>query len=97
MIGVVGGLDYKPKPTQEVVDEYYLKSGPCCAGCDYWRWVTSLVGECVRFSPNQSHDAAAGLGMDNCTLPRSTTNLTKRERLCGEFVDTFDWHKTKPA
>lgn len=73
-------------------DRFYLDHGPCCAGCDWWRFLSPAVaGECTRFPPNQSHDAAAGLGMSGCSLPRSTANLTMRDHLCGEFRDTFDW------
>lgn len=72
---------------QESVDAFYASNGPCCAGCDYWRWINPIVGECVRFPPNQHHDAAEGLGLQHCSLPRSTSNLTKRNHWCGEFKD----------
>lgn len=72
---------------QEFVDRFYAKHGPCCAGCDFWRWISPLVGECIRFPPNQSHDAMKGLGFDFCSLPRSTANLTRRDHVCGEFRD----------
>jgi hypothetical protein len=75
---------------QEKIDSYYHAHGPCCAGCDFWRWINSRVGECVRMPPNQSHDAAAALGMLGSSL-RSTSNLTTREHWCGEFRDTHDW------
>lgn len=73
--------------SQQHVDAFYAANGPCCAGCDFWRWVNSLIGECVRFPPNRSHDAAAGLGMTGCSLSRSTANLTRRDHWCGEFRD----------
>lgn len=74
--------------SQQHVDAFYAKHGPCCAGCDFWRWINTRVGECIRMPPNQSHDAAAGLGFDFCSLPRSTSNLTANSHLCGEFRDT---------
>jgi len=76
--------------TQKSIDAFYAKTGPCCAGCDYWRWMSATVGECVRFPPNQNHDAAAGLGMTSCSLPRSTSILTTRDHWCGEFRDDPD-------
>lgn len=75
-------------PTQHYVDTFYAKTGPCCAGCDFWRWLNSVVGECVRMPPNQSHDTAAGLGLTGCSHPKSTANLTYRNHVCGEFRDS---------
>lgn len=89
-------ISYDIHKTDNVVqnghDDFYKNNGDCCAGCDYWRWFNSRVGECVRFPPNQSHDAAAGLGMECCSL-QSTANMTSREHWCGEFKDTYDWEK----
>ena len=30
---------------QAIVDKFYLDNGPCCAGCDWWRWHNSVAGE----------------------------------------------------
>lgn len=78
----------RPDDRQGHVDAFYAKHGPCCAGCDFWRWINTGVGECVRLPPNQSHDAASGLGMHGVSLPVSSSNLTRRDHLCGEFKDT---------
>jgi hypothetical protein len=36
---------------QAIVDAFYKQHGPCCAGCDWWRWHNTLVGECMRTAP----------------------------------------------
>ena len=36
---------------QELADRWYVKHGPCCAGCDWWHQHNSLVGECRRSAP----------------------------------------------
>jgi len=34
----------------------------------------------------------AAIGIENCSLPpRAGHALTKREHVCGEFKDEFDW------
>lgn len=72
---------------QSYVDAFYAKNGPCCAGCDFWRWISTLVGECVRHAPDPSHDAAVGLNMLSSSLGSSSTMLTKRDHWCGDFRD----------
>jgi hypothetical protein len=73
---------------QDYVDAYADKHGPCCAGCDFWRWINTGVGECIRHAPDPSHDAAGGLGVNACSLPPSSTMLTRRDHWCGDFEDT---------
>lgn len=73
---------------QAYVDAFYAKNGPCCAGCDFWRWINTAVGECVRHAPDPSHDAAGGLDIQGWSGPPSSTMLTKREHWCGDFQDT---------
>lgn len=75
------------RETQAAVDRFYAENGPCCAGCDWWRWINAGVGECIRHAPNPAHDASAGLGFDFCSLPRVNTNLTVRSHYCGDFED----------
>ena len=31
--------------TQAILDQFYKERGPCCAGCDWWRWHNSVAGE----------------------------------------------------
>ena len=34
-------------PEQEIADRFYAQHGPCCAGCDWWHRVNTLVGHAV--------------------------------------------------
>lgn len=78
--------------TQRVVDAYYRKHGPCCAGCDHWRWFNSVVGECTRSAPVSGEERMAMLGMKNLSqLAEPGHIVTKRDHVCGEFIDTHDW------
>lgn len=38
-------------PTQKAVDAFYWLTGPCCAGCDWWRHINSVAGSCERHAP----------------------------------------------
>ena len=77
---------------QECLDRFYLKTGPCCAGCDWWRSLNSVVGECHRSAPVSSAGRLAMLDMKSSSLaPAAGHVLTTREHVCGEFKDDFDW------
>ena len=77
---------------QEIIDAFFWKNSPCCAGCDWWRSINSSVGECTRSAPVASGDRIAMLGMQRSSLdPGAGHILTPREHRCGEFQDTFDW------
>lgn len=74
--------------TQAIVDSFYKTHGPCCAGCDWWRWHNSLVGECVRTAPTTGEDRYAMLGVTGCSLTLGAGHImTPREHVCGEFKD----------
>lgn len=79
--------------TQEAIDAFYWSNGPCCAGCDWWQWHNSQIGDCTATPPSMSgEDRLAFLGMTNCTAPTSPGHtLTKRDYHCGAFVDNFPW------
>lgn len=81
--------------SQTHIDAFYKKHGPCCAGCDHWRWVNSITGECIRSAPAPAQERIAMLGMVATTHPVGSGHvMTKRDHLCGEFKDTYDWSKT---
>ena len=84
-------------PEQESVDAFYWKHGPCCAGCDWWRHVSSAAGECTRTVPVPSHERFAMVGIQS---PSQNTGvghiITPRDHHCGEFKDTFDWASLGP-
>lgn len=78
--------------TQESIDTFYWKTGPCCAGCDWWQHLNSRAGNCTRSAPSAAKDRAAMLGMDNVSIHVGAGHaMTPREHRCGEFKDTFDW------
>jgi len=74
--------------TQAVVDEFYRKHGPCCAGCDWWRWHNSVAGECTRTAPVSGDVRFAMLGIVNSSLATDAGHvMTPRDHVCGEFKD----------
>lgn len=78
---------------QESLDRFYFSRGPCCAGCDWWRSLSSLVGECTKSAPvGGKKDRWGMLGITGCSLkPLSGHIMTPREHVCGDFKDEFDW------
>lgn len=77
---------------EQLLDDFYLATGQCCAGCDWWRWLNSLIGECTKSAPVSGTDRTEMLGITGCSLPVGTGHvLTRRDHHCGDFVDTHDW------
>lgn len=76
----------------EYVDRFYMRHGPCCAGCDWWTYHNSVAGECSRSAPVSGAERIGMLGMTACSLPLQAGHvMTPREHYCGEFKDSFDW------
>lgn len=74
---------------QDHVDDYARKHGPCCAGCDWWRYYNSAVGECIRSAPVAGHERTAMLGIDGASLVAGAGHvMTPRDHVCGEYRDT---------
>lgn len=83
---------------QQNADEYYWSHGPCCAGCDWWAHINSLVGECRKSAPVRGAERGAMLGMGSCSAPIGAGHiLTPRDHHCGDFKDDFDWSTLSPA
>ena len=77
---------------REIIDNFYLKNGQCCAGCDWWRFHNSLVGECIKSAPVSSDERLSIIGIENHSLNIGAGHiLTPREHYCGYFIDTYDW------
>jgi len=77
---------------QERFDRFYFQHGPCCAGCDWWRASNSLVGECTRSAPVSGEQRLAIIGISQPSLAISAGHVfTRRDHLCGDFKDDFDW------
>ena len=84
--------------TQDSVDAFYWSHGPCCAGCDWWRYWNSLAGECLRSAPVPGSERIAMLEMTSCSRPLEAGHvMTVRDHHCGEFKDTFDWNSLSLA
>lgn len=78
--------------TQKVLDAFYFKTGPCCAGCDHWRHAGPTIGECTLSPPVSQEQRLGYLGITSCSMPESAGHvLTKRDDKCGQFRDDFDW------
>lgn len=78
---------------QPWVDEFYKKNGPCCAGCDYWRFFDPVFGECAKSAPVSGFERYKALGINPCGfIPEAGHVITKRNHLCGDFKDEYDWH-----
>lgn len=77
---------------QEYLDAFYWSRGPCCAGCDWWRYINSLIGECTKSTPVAGRERMAMLGIVALSMPPGAGHvLTPREHRCGAFRDDFDW------
>lgn len=87
-----------PDHKQELLDAFYAKNGPCCAGCDWWHWLNSLVGECHKSAPVSGNQRYAMLGVSWTSHPVEAGHvMTTRDHRCGDFVDNFDWGSLPPA
>lgn len=77
---------------QQHVDAFYRKHGPCCAGCDWWRFHNSVVGECTKSAPVSAAERTAMIGIESPTMDIGAGHvLTRRDHYCGDFIDTHDW------
>ncbi len=77
---------------QEFLDTYYFDHGPCCAGCDWWRSINTLSGECQRSAPMSGAARLSMLGISGSSLSLGAGHaLTNHGHHCGEFKDEFDW------
>lgn len=77
---------------QEHHDRLYFQNGPCCAGCDWWRSISSQVGDCTRSAPVDGQSRWDMLGISSASIvPAAGHVVTKAGHVCGDFADTFDW------
>jgi hypothetical protein len=82
---------------QRICDSFYVANGPCCAGCDWWDSINSQIGNCTRSAPVSGAERAAMLGMRApAYAPGAGHVMTKREHVCGDFKDEFDWSSLSP-
>ena len=77
---------------QQIIDTFYKAKGACCAGCDWWRHYNSVVGDCTKSAPVSGAERVGMLDIGNLSLDFAAGHvLTKRDHVCGDFVDTYDW------
>lgn len=77
---------------QRLLDAFYMRHGPCCAGCDHWRSYNSTAGECTKSAPMPGRERMAMLGIEMVSLDIGAGHaFTLRDHACGDFADTFDW------
>ena len=83
--------------TQEFVDAFYAKNGKCCAGCDHWRHINSLAGECLqsKILPGKERADMLGYTSHSMNFP-SGHAITLHGHCCALFADTFDWATLPP-
>lgn len=77
---------------QEHLDRFYFAHGRCCAGCDWWRSINSIAGECTNAAPVSGVERMDMLGIDWSSHRFGAGHpITSREHVCGQFKDEFDW------
>jgi hypothetical protein len=73
---------------QARMDRFYAEHGPCCAGCDWWRHVNSVAGECIRSAPVAGEQRFTMIGIEWASItPGAGHPYTPRDHRCGEFKD----------
>lgn len=74
------------------LDTFYHKHGKCCAGCDWWRSLNSVAGECTNSAPVSGEQRTSMLGIVGMSWrPEPGHQITDRAHACGDFKDEFDW------
>jgi hypothetical protein len=77
---------------QKAIDIFYMKNGPCCAGCDRWQHVNSTAGDCTKSAPVPAGERWALIGLKFNTWTGAGHVVTPRHHKCGDFKDSFDWN-----
>lgn len=77
---------------QEFLDEHYWRTGQCCAGCDWWHFITPRKGECHVSKIVPGEERLMSLGIDSCSATVSSGHaITDYDHRCANFKDAFDW------
>jgi len=72
-----------------LVIKFYKENGPCCSGCDHWRYFNNVMGECEKSNLMSMADRLSILGITHWTGPREAGKaLTERGYHCGNFIDS---------
>jgi hypothetical protein len=79
----------RKEKVQAIINAFYEANGPCCAGCDWWRWHNSAAGECIKTAPVSGTERLSMLGMTGISCAVGAGHImTPREHYCGEFKNT---------
>jgi len=74
------------KTAAEIIKKFHTDNGDCCAGCDFWRFHNSVVGDCIKTSPVSSVDSLAAIGIESPSIDIGAGHvITQRDHVCGEF------------
>ena len=78
------------KRAEDYIDEFYKDNGPCCAGCSWWKFHNSVVGDCTKSAPVGEKERHSMLGIESCSLTLEAGHvLTTRYHVCGDFDARF--------
>ena len=89
-------INLRESRISERLDRFYVQNGKCCAGCDWWVYMNSVVGDCTKSAPVPAGERWALLGLKFNKFVGAGHVVTPREHKCGDFKDAFDW-STLPA
>jgi len=79
-------VSLKDKETVKILEKFREDNHPCCAGCDWWRWINAVLGECHKSSPVSGRERADMLGITAYSFrPKAGHVLTRRDHHCGNF------------
>lgn len=79
----------REQETQDHIDRFYAAHGPCCAGCDWWRWHNAMRGECHRSAPVAGEKRVGLSGIYGLSMSVPAGHIfTPRSHVCGDFQDT---------
>lgn len=80
---------------QRKADSFYNEHGPCCSGCDHWSPLRGAeAGECLKSQLMERRIAIQNIGINSASdeLNKGVSHaITKKDYLCSNFVDTYDW------
>ena len=85
-------VNLRESKESELIDSFYVKHGPCCAGCDWWQYANTVAGQCIRHAPVSRVDSLSASGLNFAHSPSDSGHpMTVRDHYCGDFKDDFDW------
>ena len=72
--------------TEAIISEFADKNGECCAGCRWWQYANTVVGQCTKTAPVSGDARLSMIGGGTCSMPIPSGHiLTERSHYCGDF------------